>query len=86
MIVEEIMKFAGMVSLYDQVCEIYVYDVEDIETIEKLSNDEKWDAIDTIYNTDGEFETGEEMFIEHFGKTYADMDALADEHGFSRVE
>lgn len=81
----EIKIFAEMVLLYDQVCEVYVHEMESIENVENLYSNELWDAIDCLFNEDEEFDTGEEMFLEHFGKSLADMNKLADEFGFQRI-
>lgn len=83
---KQVKIFADLVGLYDQLCEVYVTEMDDIETIGNLANAEEWSAIEALYNPDEEYSTGAEMFEENFGQSLNDMNKLCDEYGYSRVE
>lgn len=83
---KQVKIFADLVGLYDQLCEVYVTEMDDIETIENLAYAEEWSAIEALFNEDEEYSTGPEMFEELFGKTLNQMNELCDQHGYQRIE
>lgn len=86
MIQSEIKRFCEMVALYDQVGDVLIGEQNDIDKIDKLFYNEKYDAIETLYNEDGNFETADEMMEEHFGHNTQTLNVLADEFGFCRIK
>jgi len=82
---EELKKFCSMSFIYDQCADVKVWDTDYLETIDKLSDTEHLDSINTLFNEDEEFETADELFEEMFGMNSTDINKLADEFGFTKV-
>jgi len=85
MIEQELKKFADMVRVYDHLCDVKVWEQDDVEKIEKLSDSGKYDAIEALYNEDEEFTTADEMMLEHFGHDTESLNILADEFDYQRI-
>lgn len=74
-----------MVELYDLVGDIFIWEQETIDHIIELYDTEDWNAINTLYNKDDDFETADGIMMSLYGIESVELNHMADNFGYSRV-
>ena len=72
--------------LYEQIGELTIDDMDKVEIIRNLADEDEWSAIGVLYGTHTEMQSVHDMLLSMFGVGIEELNELAEEFGFSKVE